>query len=112
MIFKELLTSESPLDLSHLEWARVNANWKRFRDLARQASRIIPVNKMISVEAAEVLYGSNEFYFSNHHGWRILDAFLLTIGDANVRFIKKIAVYAPFLSFGHLTIPMSASNVR
>ncbi|KAL1615249.1 hypothetical protein SLS54_009180 [Diplodia seriata] len=100
MIFEALLKAPTPFDLSHAERPKLEAHWSRFRHLARQASSLLLTNKRTSAMAAEVLYGANEFHFTNRHGWRMLDLFLHTIGAANARFLKKLAIRAPFLRYG------------
>ncbi|KAL0261373.1 hypothetical protein SLS55_002803 [Diplodia seriata] len=110
MILEALLKAPTPFDLSHAERPKLEAHWSRFRHLARQASSLLLTNKRTHATATSVLYGANEFHFSNRHGWRMLDLFLHTIGAANARFLKKLAIRAPFLRYGGAHSATSSSS--
>ncbi|KKY20330.1 putative twin-arginine translocation pathway signal sequence [Diplodia seriata] len=110
MILEALLKAPTPFDLSHAERSKLEAHWSRFRHLARQASSLLLTNKRTHATATSVLYGANEFHFTNRHGWRMLDLFLSAVGDANARFLKKLAIRAPFLRYGGAQQPGSTTT--
>ncbi|QIW95189.1 hypothetical protein AMS68_000707 [Peltaster fructicola] len=66
------------------------------------------VSRQFSFEALRILYGKNEFRFTNKAGWLGLSSFLHQIGPHNQKRLRKITVAHPRWT----EMPESLSDVR
>lgn len=104
MIFRHVLLSPLAIDL----WPKLpdKGNAKRYHaqshraTAARRATQclhpeLLRVSRAIHAEASAVLYGENEFRFTDLDGWIALSGFLATIKSRHSRLLRHITVHIP-----------------
>lgn len=102
MVYQLLLRSDKPFELwsgmweprdaifSGI-WKSRNATWSHFARY-KHVLHVLRLSKEIRNEATSVFWGENEFRMSALNSFIICDTFFLTIGDFNVRFLRKLTL--------------------
>lgn len=93
IVYQYLLRSERPFEL----WPglyEADATWSHYASF-KFVLPVLRLSKNIHSEAAPVFYGENEFRFSGADAYLVCKSFFMTIGDSNVRFLRKLTLPIP-----------------